>query len=67
MFFRLFVTLYGRYKTMANTLMSIPNDDSQNCPFCSLQLVDTQLNEQTNQNLLKVPKVVESTNKETLL
>ena len=44
---------------MADKVMYIPNDDTQNYPFCRLQLVvetlDTQLNEPTNQNPLKVP------------
>ena len=31
-----------------------------------LKRLDTQLNELTNQNLLKVPKVVKQTNKKTL-
>ena len=52
---------------MADKLMYIPNDNSQNYHFCILQLVaetrlDTQLNAPTNQNS-KVPKVVKSTNK----
>ena len=46
---------------MADKWMYIPNDDSQNYPFCRLQLVVesfyTQLGKPTNQNLLKVPKV----------
>ena len=32
-----------------------------------LNNLDTQLNEQTNQNSIKVPKVVKPTNKKTLL
>ena len=32
-----------------------------------LNRLDTQLNEPNNQNLIKVPKVVKSTNKETFL
>ncbi len=57
---------------MDNKLMYIPNDVTQtNNPFGELQLVvkrlDTQLNEPTNQNLIKVPKVVRSTNKKTKL
>ena len=32
-----------------------------------LKRLDTQLNEQTNQNLMKVPKVVKPTNKKTPL
>ena len=52
---------------MADKLMYIPNADTQNYPFCRLQLVvDTQLKESTNQNELKVPKVVRPTNKKTL-
>ena len=37
----------------------ISNDDTQNSHFCRLQL----LVESTNQNSLKVPKVVKPTNK----
>ena len=33
----------------------------------SLKRLDTQLNESTNQNSLKVPKVVKQTNKKTFL
>ena len=52
---------------MANKLMYIPNDDTQNYPFYRLQLVvDTKLNEQTYQNSIKVPKVVVTTNKKTI-
>ena len=51
---------------MANKLMYIPNDDPQNNPFCRLQL-DTQQNEPSNQNSIKVPKVDKTTNKKTLL
>ena len=32
-------------KTIADKLMYVPNDDTQNYSFCRLQLVDTQLNE----------------------
>ena len=53
---------------MTVKLMYIPNDDTQNCPFCKLQIVvETQLIEPTNQNLIKVPQVFKSTNKKTLL
>ena len=49
--------------------MYIPNNDSQNYPFYSLQLVvepfDTQLKEPTNQKSKKVSKVVEPTDKKT--
>ena len=52
-------------------LMYIPNDDTQSFPFCKLQLfIETfghSLNESTNQNSLKVPKVVKPTNQKTLL
>ena len=55
---------------MADKLNYIPNDDTLNYPFCRLQLVverlDTQLNEPTNQNAIKVPKVVQPTNNNTL-
>ena len=51
---------------MANKLMYISYDDTQNQTFCRLQLVvDTKLNESNNQNSMKIPKVVESTNKKT--
>ena len=56
---------------MANKLMYIPYDDTQNYPFCRLKLMverlDTQLNEQINQNSIKVPKVVKPKSKKTLL
>ena len=46
--------------------MYIPNDDTQNYPLYRLQLLlkrlNTQLNEITNQNSVKVPKVVEPKN-----
>ena len=44
------------------------NDYTQNFPFCTLQLVvkTFRLNEPTNQNQMKVPKVVKPTNKKTL-
>ena len=34
--------------------------------FCRLKLLDRQNNEPTNQNLVKIPKVVEPTNKKIL-
>ena len=58
---------------MANKLMYTPNDFdyTQNYPFIRLQLVvetlDTQLNELSNQNSVKVPKFVKPTNKKTFL
>ena len=44
--------------------MYISNDNTKNYSFYSLQL-ETQLNEQTNQNLIKLPKVVKPTNNKT--
>ena len=41
--------------------MYIPNDDTQNYPFCRLKIVvglDTQLNKPTNQNSTKYPKLL---------
>ena len=47
--------------------MFIPNDDIQNFSFCRLKLVvetfGHKLNEPTNKNSMKVPKVVKPTNK----
>ena len=44
--------------------MNISNDDTQNCACCRLQLLvkslDTQLNKPTNQNPIKISKVVNS-------
>ena len=55
---------------MANKLMYIPNDDTLSYPFCRynqwLNRLDTQHNELTNRNLIKVPKVVKPTNKKAL-
>ena len=49
---------------MADKLMYIPNDDTKNYTFCRFKLVvETQLNEPTNQNSMKV---VKSTNKKML-
>ena len=54
---------------MTNKLMYIPNDDTQNYSFCRFQLLveksGLDLTEQTNRNLMKVPKAVEPTNKKT--
>ena len=52
---------------MTDKLMYVPNDKTLNYPLCYLQLVDTQLNEPTNIYSIKVPKVVNLTNKKTLL
>ena len=50
-----------RNKTMDDKLMYIPNDDTQIYPNVDynqwLKQFDTQLNESTNQNLIKVFKV----------
>ena len=52
--------------------MYTANNDTQNDPFCRLKLVvqmfgySTQWNELSNQNSIKVPKVVETTYKKTL-
>ena len=51
---------------MADELMYIPNDDTQNCLLCRLQLaIETfgySTNEPTNPNSMKVPKVVNKEN-----
>ena len=56
---------------MADKLMYIPNDDTQVTPSVGynqwLKHLDTQLNDSTNQNEIKVPKVVKPTNKNKLL
>ena len=55
---------------MADKLMYIPYNDTQNYSFCWLQLVvkqfDIQINEPTK-NSINVPKVVKPTNKKMLL
>ena len=56
---------------MADKLMYIPNDATQNYPFCRLHLVNERLeiqhNEATNQNSIEVPKDVNPTNEKTIL
>ena len=56
---------------MADKLMNIPSDDTQNYPFCRLQLVvETiwhSISWNNQSNAIKVPKVVKPTNKKTLL
>ena len=52
-----------RYKTMTNKLIYIRNDYTKLTNFSFdfiywLKRLDSQLNEQTNQNSIKVPKVV---------
>ena len=49
---------------MAEKLLYIPNDDSQNNNQW-LKCLDTKNNDQTNQNLIKVPKFVKSMNQKT--
>ena len=55
---------------MANKLIYILNYDTQ-YPFCRLQVVvkrlDTQINEPTNENLLKVPKIIKLKNQENII
>ncbi len=51
---------------MANKLMQVPTEETQNNPFCRFQLMVTQLNEPTIQNLIKVLKVVKPTNNKTV-
>ena len=59
--------------TIVDKLMYIPNDVTQKCSFCItingwwLKCLDTQLFKPSNQNSIKVPKVVIPTNKKTLL
>ena len=58
-------------KTLADKLMYIPNIDTQNYTFVDynqwLKRLETQLNKPTNQNSLKVLKVVKTKNKKTLI
>ena len=53
---------------MSDKLMHIPYGDtpSLNCNYW-LKRLDTQLNKPTNQNSVKVPKVVKLTNKKMLI
>ena len=50
---------------MADKLMYIPNDDTKNYLFCRLKLVVGYST--IKQPIAKVPKVVKSTNRKTLL
>ena len=54
---------------MADKLMYIPNDKTQNYPFCRLKLVVETFGNLTSsyQISLKVPLVFKPTNKKTLL
>ena len=50
--------------------MYIPNDNTQNYPYCMLQSVVETIGHSTqpnNQNSIKVPKVVKPKNKKTVL
>ena len=55
---------------MANKLIYIPNDDTQNYPLCRLKIVVETFEHPTeliNQSkFTEVPKVVEPTNKENV-
>ena len=42
---------------MDDKLMFIPNDETQNYPFCRLKRLDTKLNKAINQNFIDVPIV----------
>ncbi len=54
---------------MADKLMYITNDEYKITPSVDynkwIKRLDTQLNEPTNQNAIKDPKVVKQTNKKT--
>ena len=66
------ITMLGilRDKTMANTLMYIPNNNTQITPSVDynqlLKRLDTQLNEPTNQNSIISAKVANPKNKTKL-
>ena len=51
---------------MADKLMDIPNDDTQNYPYCRLKSVVEHSTKWTKLKRTKVSKVVRSTNKKTL-
>ena len=53
-------------KSMTDKLVYIPNDDTQTCNYW-LKRLDTQLYETSNQNSVKVPRVVKPMNKKTVL
>ena len=52
---------------MADKLMYIPNDDTENHPFCTLQSVETFGHPTKWTNQSKVHKVVRSTNKKSVV
>ena len=51
---------------MDDKFMYIPNDYTQNCPVCRLKLMVETFGD-SNQNSIKVPKVIKPMNKKTLL
>ena len=55
-----------RKKTMVNNIPMLINKITLSIKEKWLKRLETQLNKPTNQNLLKVPKVVKRTNKKTL-
>ena len=52
---------------MADKLIYIPNHGTQSSADLSLKRLDTQINEQTNINLIRVSKVVRPTNQYKIL
>ena len=56
---------------MADKLIYIPNDDTQNYPFCTLKLAVDKFGHSTKQTnksySIKVPNVVKLKNEKTLL
>ena len=54
---------------MADKLFYVPNNGTKSYPICRLHLVvgclDTQPNKPTNQNSIKITKVIKQTNKKT--
>ena len=55
---------------MGDKLMYIPNEETQNYQFCRLKLVIKMFGHSTkwtNKKLIKVSKIVKSTNNKTLL
>ena len=55
-----------RDKTIIDKMMWIPNGGTQNLPFCRLRLVFETFG-YYNQNSIKIPKVVEPTNKNHII
>ena len=53
---------------MTDKLIYIPRDNTQNTPFCRIQeVVETFGLKPTNQNSIKVPKIVETMIRKTLV